>query len=432
MINDSKILIVGNLPFFKGAQSREFESYFSLMPEKSLRQIYFSSTKPVKCQCAELFQLTDRMVAKRFFNKKNEGVIYFNKDLPNENDYNGFKPNDPKIFSVFKKNTILKRILRNVIWKKRRWLTDKLAKWADDFSPNIIFLSWSNDIFVLEMADYFSKKYNAPIIISISDDYLFNKDAKNVLKRLFYYAKYVKKAKSILTCKKNKVFFIDDKICRFYSDYFKIDGLVIHVGTNLNNHVTNYPKGNKFVFSYFGQLSYHRYETIYCIGDYLEKNYPGSQIKVFTKKTPRKAKLLFKSIKKTILSCGYISYNKIQEQSNRSDFILVVESLKNKKSISNVRFSLSTKFADSLGSGKIVFASGNIETGMMNYATRNECCITATTHEEIKKRIDEIFLNKIDYKNIGKNAALCLKNDFSILNSSKKFNDLVCEVLKNG
>ena len=178
MSSNVRLLIIGTLPYFKSAQSREFGTYFSEMNEHSLRQIYITSSLPVKGPCSQLFQLTDSVVFARRIKKEKDGCIYYNSSLPEEDKNHSFKTNDGKIGSMIKRNDAIKRIIRNFVWKEKYWKTPKLLEWVDEYKPNVIYLSWSNDSFLLDMALFFSKKYNANIVVSITDDYLLLKKQK--------------------------------------------------------------------------------------------------------------------------------------------------------------------------------------------------------------------------------------------------------------
>lgn len=431
MKRDLRILIIGTLPFYKSAQSREFETYFSQIEEQSLKQIFITSSNPVKGYCSELFQLTDRIVFKRRIAKEADGIVYHNSDLPNEDTTHLFKTNDGKIAGLIKKSDILKRLVRNIIWREKYWKTQKLLSWVDSFKPNVIYLSWSNDKFLLDMALYFSKKYNANILVSITDDYLLEKRNLPLLYKC-YFRKYRRSAFDILNNCHNKIFFIDNKIRDQYDLVFGIKGEVIHVGT------TEYKKNNSIILNeqidtilYFGNVGYQRYKTIIKLGQIIDKLNLDIKIHVYSQNARGRIAKSFSKVKSILLKHP-IPYDLMKTKITNKSVILLVESLDSKKNIEKVRYSLSTKVADSLSYCRPVIAIGNKETGMMSYLLKNNCCLCATTLDEIKHVLKMITVHDFNYNPYWLNSKKCIERDFDIGLNGKAFKKIAYSMIDYG
>ena len=76
-----------------------------------------------------------------------------------------------------------------------------------------------------------------------------------------------------------------------------------------------------------------------------------------------------------------------------------------------VRYSLSTKIADSLASGTCMLAYGPAEAASMDYLIRNKAAFTATSPEELRAVLPRLFTDDAEYRRItGKAKALARKN----------------------
>ncbi|NLB49830.1 MAG: hypothetical protein GX807_03360 [Erysipelotrichia bacterium] len=120
---------------------------------------------------------------------------------------------------------------------------------------------------------------------------------------------------------------------------------------------------------------------------------------------------------------------KITEQ---HDAVLVIESLNNKKAIKDVRFSLSTKVADALSSGKLVFGVGNTDCGAINFLSRHNCAVIVTSTEQIVEVFDSIKDGIIDLSQLARNANSILKIKFDKEANYSLFEKVVKKTADNG
>ena len=64
-----RVLIVGTVPYNKQSSSRAFESYFHNWEKENLVQIYSNPREPVHGHCSSFYQITDKRMLMRHFNK---------------------------------------------------------------------------------------------------------------------------------------------------------------------------------------------------------------------------------------------------------------------------------------------------------------------------------------------------------------------------
>ena len=211
-----RLLIVGTVPYKKNAPSRAFESYFSNWPRHSIAQIFSNPQQPFKGHCNTLFQVTDKMLLKRWFNSKSHvGKVYHFDKLTAEGSQAPSKDHTNSIISMLysagAKHTPLTHLLRALLWKKNFWCTDELNIWLERFNPDCVFLSFSDDFFILDIAMYVAEKFDIPIVSTISDDYYFN-DRKSISPLYYIYrVKYKKLVNKIFKKYKYAIYISEDR-----------------------------------------------------------------------------------------------------------------------------------------------------------------------------------------------------------------------------
>ena len=164
-----KVLIVGTVPYNRNLTSRAFESYFSGWEHERLAQIFSNEKVPVKGHCGTLYQITDKRMLKRKISRRVEtGKIFIRSRLSEEpaagnTDKGGFFYKT--LYHIGRLHSPLTHLLRRWVWNRKHWCTEKLNSWLDEFAPECVFLSFSDDFFILQIALYAAKKYNIPIHI---------------------------------------------------------------------------------------------------------------------------------------------------------------------------------------------------------------------------------------------------------------------------
>ena len=165
-----KVLIVGTVPYNKKSTSRAFESYFSGWEKENLAQVFSNTKKPTKGHCGSFYQITDRQMLKSRLNKNYEtGLIYSSEELEDAWTDNSLEVKEAlfrRMYYIGSKHTPMTHLIRKWVWKKKLWCTEKFNAWLEEFKPQCVFLSFSDDFFILEIAVYVAEKFNIPIVSS--------------------------------------------------------------------------------------------------------------------------------------------------------------------------------------------------------------------------------------------------------------------------
>lgn len=400
---EKRILIVGTVPYNEKSTSRAFASYFSGMKRENLAQIFSNTKKPLKGHCGTLYQITDQSLLKRHFNSEiHVGNIFYYDDLdwaePDE-ERNNSRSVISTLYRIGKKKNSLVYLLRKRLWKKKYWCTQELNNWLDNFRPECIFLSFSDDFFILQIALYVAERFNIPIVSSIGDDYYFN--YKKTLSPLYHIYKISYRALV------DKVFkhgggaiYIGDKIRDKYNSEFGIsNGQTVYLTSSISRRDFRAINLESPVFSYFGNIRLGRNESIIDIGNAIGKINPKYKLNVYSDEMEKR---YWGEISKhpNIEFHGGVPYAEVQKKTLESDVLIIVEGFK-KCDVDITRYSLSTKVADSLASGVSVLAYGSNQCGAIEYAKSTGCVETCIQKEQlvetIKRMIEDVDLQHRNY-----------------------------------
>lgn len=425
MVNN-KILILGSLPYKPNAQSRAFDSYFHYWKKDNLHQFFSSPYRPVRGHCSQFYQITDYQMLKRNFKRNIEVGHVFNDDELNDFQDQQIDSAVSKLYKSGKHKTPLKRLLRKIIWKERYWCTKEFIKWIEDFCPDIVFLAWSDDFYMLDIAYFVCTKYKLPLISCIGDDYYFNMHFSLSPFYWIYKIMYRRMAKKVLKLKGSHVY-IGDKIKNKYNDFFCISGETIHVACDLEKMQAHIPSEFSSLV-YFGNLGYGRYKTLITLANLLNKR--NESIKIHIYSNVQSDRILAKIRKnKHIEFHGSIPYAEIKNKVINYDGVIIAEELSNKNIIKDVKYSLSTKVGDSLSFGVPIIAVGNIECGAIEFIKKTNTGIVLTSKKDIS-RFSFADLDFNDIKAMINNSALLLDKEFNKGESCNTFEKIVKTALE--
>ena len=100
------------------------------------------------------------------------------------------------------------------------------------------------------------------------------------------------------------------------------------------------------------------------------------------------------------------------------------------KSIDRVRHSVSTKIADSLGSGIPLFAYAPETVASMGHLIRNECAITVKSKDELRSGLITVFTDADGREKAAKNGIKTAKMYHDSEKISKELKKMFEEIIK--
>lgn len=432
-ISHPRVLIVGTVPYNKRSTSRAFEAYFHNWEKENLAQVFSNTRTPCKGHCGTLFQITDYRLLKRRFNKKIEtGRVFEYENLPDEWIDNDLEIKSASVKGMYKigaRHTPCTHLIRKTIWKKKYWCTEKFNKWLEKFNPECIFLSFSDDFFIPEIALYVAKKFDIPIVSSIGDDYYFNERFSLSPFYLLYKKSYKKLIRKVLSYKGSAIY-ISDKIRDKYNSEFGLNGKTVYLTSEIKRKEFEPINIKTPVITYFGNIRMGRNYSLNDIGYALGKINDNYRLEVYSGENDEK---YFKIFDKNpfIKYCGAIPYADVIKRMSESDVTVIVEGFK-KKDIDQSRYSLSTKAADALASGVSILSYGSEECGIIEYMKGTEASVVCSDKNLLVDKISELLSSAELQKKQYDNAVKITKEHHNLAASCEIFEEVVKEAIEKG
>lgn len=379
-----RLLIVGTVPYNTQSTSRAFEAYFHNWENENIVQIFSNPKTPVKGHCGTLYQITDHRLLLRWKGQRIEtGEVYNYDELPDSNESEQIVDDSKQVKSAYHfgtKHSPLTHLLRGLLWRKCLWCTDRLNKWLDEFRPEVIFLSFSDDYFIPQIAYYVAQRYDIPIVSSIGDDYYFNTHFSLNPIYLLYKQTYKSLIRKVLSHKGSAIY-ISDKIRDKYNCEFGLGGETVYLTSTTQRKQFVPVNSENPLITYFGNIRMGRNYSLNEIGYALGKINPNYKLEIYSGEKDPAIYEVFRD-NPNVFYGGTIPYEEVQMKMVASDVTVIVEGFRN-EDIEWSRYSLSTKAADALASGATIFTYGSQECGIIEYMQSTKAAFVCTEKEQL-------------------------------------------------
>ena len=421
-----KVLIVGTVPYNKATTARAFEAYFHGWDRNCLAQVFSNSKKPVKGHCQQLLQITDKRLLQRWFNPHVQVERCFDYEELEEawvdRDREVGAGIYNKLYEAGARKTPFVYLARGILWRKEFWCNAAFNQWLDDFAPECVFLSFSDDFFIPRIALYVAQRYNIPIVSSIGDDYYFNSRFSFSPLYHIYKHSYRKLIRKVFAHGGSAIY-ISDKIRDKYNSEFGLDGETVYLTSELTRKPFAPINQESPVISYFGNIGVGRNESLNEIGMVLGKISADYKIRIYSgQQDPKEIKVFDGNA--NVEFCGSIPYAQVMEKTHESDVVVIVEGFK-PEDVNTTRYSLSTKAADSLASGAQILVYGSPECGVIEYMQGTKSAAVCTEPEKLEQCIRELLQNQEAQIRYYENAVEITHKHHNLESSTRVFRGVV-------
>lgn len=428
-----RILIVGTIPYNTMSSSRAFDSYFHYWDGESLAQVFSNTKKPTKGHCSGFYQITDQQMVKcRFGKLKETGVIYRSEELGEEWATSSDEVKSSffkRLYRLGARKSAFTHYMRKFVWSKKLWCNDKFNAWLEEFAPECVFLSFSDDFFIPEIALYVAEKFDVPIVSSIGDDYYFN--TKFSLSPFYhlYKSQYRRLIRRVLAHKGSAIY-IGNKIRDKYNSYFGLDGETVYLTSNIKRHEFREINTEAPLISYCGNIRCGRYLKLLEIATALGEINADYRLTVYSGEKDSKF-IEPLSSHPNINYAGSVPYSEVERVTVDSDITVVVEGTR-KKDIDLTRYSVSTKVADAFASGSNIFCYGSMECGVIEYMTESRGAQMCYDRDGLKDALCELIFNVDKQREYYVNSEIAAKNNHVLEQSCRVFEGVVKKAIEKG
>ena len=379
-------------------------SYFKDFDADDIAQFYIQSEVPTLNICKNYYRVTDKDVLKSLFGCKTGCVLHEEDIETGKVNVKTYTDVEAKLHRRAGKRTPMTYLLRNALWKFGHWNNKKLKQWVDEFDPECVFFVSGDYAFTYKIALNIAKTKNIPLYVSCMDDYYINNNNKGKFLGEFQHKIFMRSVNAVMHYA-SAIFCICDAMSDKYSELFGKKCVTIHTAASFAAPLECSNSSNRI--AYIGGLSYNRHLQLADIGSTLKKF--GMQLDVYAlPRTPDIQKYMTEEY--GIVFHGSISSDEVKKVTAQSMAVIHTESfdddIKDK-----VKYSVSTKIADSLMSGICIFAYGPSDIASINYLKENEVAICVTSKEDLYDGIDRLINDETLRSKVISNAiALANKN----------------------
>lgn len=393
-------------------------AYFSAFPANNVSQFFLRQGEPTNTDvCENYYRFSDLDAVKSILNHKIRGTVFDKTQIvpPVVDEPENIKLDDAYKLGAAHKAWML--LARDTIWKLSNWKNKKLLAWLDSMNPDIIFLAPGDGAFSYRLADEIARYLSKPLAVVCMDDYFINNRNKGELlggirQKLFMNVvnKTIQNAAAIFT--------ICDEMNKAYTNLFHKQCVTLHTSADNKSMVL---KSDASRVSYIGNLSCGRYKTLLELGRAISEINDDTLTKVIDVYSGSKEAEYISPLRNAsgINFCGEIPAESVLEVMANSLAVIHTESFEPKMT-NLVRFSVSTKIAESLMYGPCLIAYGPEGIASIDYLKENNAAYVISRPEDLEKGLEEILTNKELREQIVRNArALALKNHNADVNPRK-------------
>lgn len=402
-----RVLVVSHNVFSKtGNMGKTLCSYFENFNNEDIAQFYIHSEVPTSNVCENYYRVTDKEMIKSMFGFK-VGNIFGSDDIDiDRNTSRTDFGNDAKLYQKARKRTPLIYLARNLWWKLGHYNTNKFRAWIDNFNPDCVFFVSGDYAFMYDIALKIAKERNIPLYISCMDDYYFNNKNSNRFLGDFQHKMFMKSVRKAISYS-SALLCICDSMSKDYAKYFNKKCATIHTAASFDTQLV----ANKInQISYIGNLGYNRHLQLVEIGKELKSlNLAVNHVDVYSSEI-REEILKYMTEENGIVFHGSISADEVKKVMAESMAVIHTESF-DEVMKNSVKYSVSTKIADSLMSGTCILAYGPKDIASMKYLEDNDAAICVNSKDDLKTGLKKLINDDKQRNKVISNAVnLAMKN----------------------
>lgn len=421
-----KVLIIShNALSLTNNMGKTLVSYFSSFPKECIAQLYLHEGMPNSNTCSNYYCFDDKDALYSIFNKSVKGKIYKGIFF----DENSSSVCTGRLYSVGKKKKPVIYFLRDILWAFSNVKNDQLIEWIKEFNPDIFFFASGDYGFSYRIASSLSKYFNVPLATCCFDDYYLNCTYLHDFLGKTYHRYFMKNVRKIMNQSK-ALFAINNYMANEYEKIFKRKFSVLYNSTSINFNPIPYDQ--KKGICYIGGLSLNREQSLLAISRMLKNKKIKKTdciVDVYSEEC-RDNIIQLLSEENGIFFHGSATPTEVTEIIKQSLAVIHVEAFDN-SSRKRTKLSLSTKIAESLGSGTVLIAYGPREIASMRYLEENGVAIYSDDINELEKKISNYLNDEIQYNYLVKKSLQLAKTNHSIESVQSSILVELCKAIKS-
>ena len=402
----SKTLIISHNPITTyESMGKTLLQLFSSFRSEELCQLYIYPTLPDIARCHSYFRITDKDVLKSY----TSFLQVKGREIRGEEITPGARalfehPEDEKLYRNTKNKRPFRMLLRDAMWKCAHWNNRALKQWLEREAPDRIFVAPGAATFLYEIAIKISTRYRLPMAVYLCDEYYFVRRPDAWLGRIQLSLR--RRSMQKLIYRSAHIVTICGELEESYARHFRRPTTTIMTGTSrpIADAPKTCPAPQRIVYA--GSIRCNRYTALAEIGHALDRFNAGYgtqfRLAVYTQEKNTEILRSLQGIQSLEL-CGFLTGEAFERVFASADLLLHVEAF-DAQSIDRVRHSVSTKIADSLGSGSCLLAYAPDCVASMRHLLKHRCALTATEPDKLPEMLESAFFREKERKTVVENA----------------------------
>ena len=394
-MNETKVLVISHNVFDRRTNmGKTLSSFFFAWNPERLAQLYVHSEIPTSDICYKCYRITDIDALKSLLpGKRNHaGRAFSETDIDTERASSRVDTGiQHKIYSYGRKRTPLIYAARNMMWRLSGWYSDSLKQWISDFAPDVIFFAAGDYAFAYDIAFRVSKDFDIPIVMYCCDDFFINRRNPDSLLGRSVYRSFMRSVRRCFS-RTAAMVTICDKMTEAYKTLFDRTIYTVYTGYSAKGQMN--VDGDGVV--YLGNLGFSRNKALVEIGQALKRisERTGQQLHLDVYSAENRPEVLKELTEENgIIFHGAVDRDAVQRIIAASRLAVHVESF-TEENRQKVMYSVSTKIADLLSSGRCIFAYGPADVASIEYLKKNQAACVVDAPERLEETLMDILTNR--------------------------------------
>ena len=428
---DPKVLVISNTMFGDvNNMGRTLSNMFCQWEKGRIAQLAFQRDKITTRVCDRYFTITDVDAFKSIINRKPAGRALDNTESLSSSMAQLRKGGGTKaIFRYFTKRRPFGMFLRNTAWSMAKWKSQKLYDWIDEFAPDVIFFASGDYTFSYKIALEISKDKNIPLVTYCCDDFYINKGKFYGLLAKYNRWAFMRAVRSVME-RSSAVVTICDKMTKAYNELFGMTKASAISTSSAMDGVTHEEKNNRIAF--LGNISLGRHRQLMEIARaVIDIDHPNNPmaVDVYTGTTDP---VVLDEIKNAdgIRFMGRVSIDEVTKVMQEAMVVIHTESFDD-ANVERVRFSVSTKIADSMRMGTCMLAYGPRDVASMEYLRNEGAAAVASDKDELASELTRLICDEEYRKALSKRAAELGQNNHTVSANTQKLRQIIGSAVKD-
>ncbi|MFA7020006.1 MAG: hypothetical protein WC215_00390 [Bacilli bacterium] len=424
MIENKKIrllIISNNCLSLTNSNGRTLFNFVSSFANNEVANFYIHDEMPNLTTHTNFYRVTDR-----------EALSAYKSRIPIEGLI-GKKDASQALTSISKKSrqktkkNPLTSLAREIIWNSAAWKAKSFEKWIDDFSPTHLLLQAGDAPFLFRLARKIAKKRNIPLIIYNSEDYYFKEynymERKYSFLYPFFRHRLVNDMKKTIR-KSSLCIYISEALMNHFIQAIphRADYIMTSSSFSEENQVTRTKSKEEVNISYLGNFNLGRELPLIEIATLLNKR--NLKLHVYGNGNEETVEAIKQC--SAIIYHGFATYDGVKEVMRQSSLLIHVEAFSD-YAIKDLRFSFSTKIADSLSSRVPFLVYIPKELACNEYLKMAISDFVVNNPQDLESTLNNFLDGKLQYPN-GKLLDEVIEKNHSLVNNQNKFRNLLASI----